>query len=204
MPSKKIHLSRTTGWDFFRAMIRTGFHYHTWSQTQIWLLLLYCVKQGNQPVLERSWLDYDVQFNIGLQIGVCMHPVSHVIHTDSWTQTGIKDPEHCPAVPQAIMKDVYPHPSTLTLSKDPFQYIKNLVLRLKGIKQKKSSSGSAMNDTFLLFYSPKPRSSVWIFIHQNCSILDQIMTRLFVTPKFESVGKIRSCYQSNKASLVEL
>ena len=29
-----------------------------------------------------------------------------------------------------------------------------------GIKQKKSSGGPAMNNTFLLFYSPKPRSQV--------------------------------------------
>ena len=35
-----------------------------------------------------------------------------------------------------------------------------MVARLGGIKQKKSSWGSVMNKTFLLFYSPKPRSHV--------------------------------------------
>ena len=39
----------------------------------------------------------------------------------------------------------------------------DLAPRLGGIKQKKSSWGSAMNNTFLLFYSPKHRSQVWIF-----------------------------------------
>ena len=38
-----------------------------------------------------------------------------------------------------------------------------MAARLGGIKQKKSSWGSVMNKTFLLFYSPKPRSHVFQF-----------------------------------------
>ena len=38
------------------------------------------------------------------------------------------------------------------------------------IKQKKSSWGSIINNTFLLFYSPKPCSQVWILIYQKWSI----------------------------------
>ena len=34
------------------------------------------------------------------------------------------------------------------------------------LKQKKSSCGSIMNNTFLLFYSSEPRSQVWILIHR--------------------------------------
>ena len=40
------------------------------------------------------------------------------------------------------------------------------------LKQKKSSWGSKMNNTLLLFYSPKPRSQVWILIFRNWSIAD--------------------------------
>ena len=51
-----------------------------------------------------------------------------------------------------------------------------LAARLGGIKQKMSSSGSAMNNTFLLFYSPKPRSQVWILIDQNWRITESELT----------------------------
>ena len=39
--------------------------------------------------------------------------------------------------------------------------------RLGEIKQKKSPWGSAMNNTFLLFYSPKPCSQVWMLTCQK-------------------------------------
>ena len=42
-----------------------------------------------------------------------------------------------------------------------------MAARLGGIKQMKSSWSSAMNNTFLLFYSPKPRSQVWILVYRN-------------------------------------
>ena len=45
-----------------------------------------------------------------------------------------------------------------------------MAARLGGIKQKKSSWGSVMNKTFLLFYSSKPRSHVWILIYRKWSI----------------------------------
>ena len=43
-----------------------------------------------------------------------------------------------------------------------------MAARLGGIKQKKSSWGSVMNKTFLLFYSPKPRM---ILIYRKWSII---------------------------------
>ena len=50
-------------------------------------------------------------------------------------------------------------------------YLKSyLAARLGGIKQKKLSWGLAMNNTFLSFYSPKPRSQVWILIYWKWSI----------------------------------
>ena len=45
-----------------------------------------------------------------------------------------------------------------------------LAARLGGIKQKKSSWGSITNNTFLLFYSPNPRSQLWILIYRKWSI----------------------------------
>jgi len=45
-----------------------------------------------------------------------------------------------------------------------------LAARLGGIKQKESSWGLIMNNTFLLFYSLKPRSQVWILIYRKWSI----------------------------------
>ena len=47
-----------------------------------------------------------------------------------------------------------------TFSKYSISY---LVERPGGIKQNKSSRGSAMNNTFLFFYSPKSRSQVYEF-----------------------------------------
>ena len=38
------------------------------------------------------------------------------------------------------------------------------------IKQKKSSWGSTMNNTFVLFYFPKPRNQVWILKYRGKSI----------------------------------
>ena len=43
-------------------------------------------------------------------------------------------------------------------------------MRLEEIKQKKSSWGSAMNNTFLLLYSPKLQRQVWILVYQKWSI----------------------------------
>ena len=45
-----------------------------------------------------------------------------------------------------------------------------LATRLEGIKQKKSSWGTVTNNTFILFYSAKPRSQWWILIYWNWSI----------------------------------
>ena len=55
------------------------------------------------------------------------------------------------------------------VSTNQFRYIKIHTglrgLLIGGIKQKKSSWGSAMNNTFFMFYSPKPRSQVWILMY---------------------------------------
>ena len=40
-----------------------------------------------------------------------------------------------------------------------------LAARLGGMQQKILSWGSAMNNTFLLFYSPKPGGQVWTIVH---------------------------------------
>ena len=58
------------------------------------------------------------------------------------------------------------------ISMDQFWYIKiHTWLQGSGvIKQKKSSWGSIINNTFLLFYSPKPCSQVWILIYRKWSI----------------------------------
>ena len=52
----------------------------------------------------------------------------------------------------------------------PIYWNSYLAGRLWGIKQKKSSWGSMTNNTFLLFYSPNPRSQLWILIYRKWSI----------------------------------
>ena len=52
----------------------------------------------------------------------------------------------------------------------PIYWNSYLAGRLGGIKQKKSSWGSMTNNTFLLFYSPNPRSQLWILIYRKWSI----------------------------------
>ena len=51
-----------------------------------------------------------------------------------------------------------------------------LAARLGGIKQKKLSWGSAMNNTFLLFYSLKPGGQVWAILH-TMMVLFQILLK---------------------------
>ena len=55
--------------------------------------------------------------------------------------------------------------SAQILSKEIDQF-RNTWLRGLG----ESSWGSAMNNAFLLFSSPRPRSQVWILIYRKCSI----------------------------------
>ena len=43
--------------------------------------------------------------------------------------------------------------------------------RLRGMKQKKSVLRLVMNNLFILFYSPKPRSQVWFLIYRKWSNL---------------------------------
>ena len=72
---------------------------------------------------------------------------------------------------QILGRGIYPQKS-LTCSFKRQHKRPNPILVLKfilgceawKIKQKKSSWGSTMNNTFPLFYFPKPRSQVWILI----------------------------------------
>ena len=74
-------------------------------------------------------------------------------------------------------------------------YNSHLASRLGGIKQKKSSWGSAKNNKFLLFYSPKTLSQVWILIYRNWSIKSAICNHAWPSTMSITVALTISVFQ---------
>ena len=71
--------------------------------------------------------------------------------------------------PSPVCNRPVKRPLTETNS-DIFKKNSYLAARLGGIKQKESSRGSVMNNTFLLFHSPRPRSQVIYLIYRKCRL----------------------------------